>query len=273
MVKLVVTIASQKDLSDEAFARRHRFPEVLEKRSKRRERERLVHERFKLKTTLDRLRASDNLPSLLPPSTLPATATHHEKVRETERLRVTMLAEAEETLKRYDELLEPRGVTATEKSRRRPPTQRDAPPAVQAPSKAKGKAATESFTITFKRDTQGQLGATSRSRSSSVPPERTKRARATSVQLLSDSDISDAEERPAKRKRRAIVDTFFESDALRQTIFPASGARRRQSGRIQWAFGVKTPDALLHSGEDFDYLVNPLLSEMGREPHPLEPVA
>ena len=82
-----MTLRTQADLSDEAFARRHRFPEVLEKKSKRRERERLVHERQKLKHTIERLRSRSDLLSLLPPSTLPSSASHHEKVKETERLR------------------------------------------------------------------------------------------------------------------------------------------------------------------------------------------
>lgn len=47
----------QADTSDAHYHRLHRFPEILEKRSARLERDRLIHERAKLITELEELRS------------------------------------------------------------------------------------------------------------------------------------------------------------------------------------------------------------------------
>lgn len=52
----VLTPSLQVDTSDAFYHRLHRFPEVLEKRSARLERERLIHERSKLINELEELR-------------------------------------------------------------------------------------------------------------------------------------------------------------------------------------------------------------------------
>ncbi|KAA1114242.1 hypothetical protein PGT21_001488 [Puccinia graminis f. sp. tritici] len=110
------------------FTQRHRQSEMIEKRSKKLEKEKLLHERFKLKNRLDllmngsgpdwksirtltlrrikedelRQRSAGNLTDHLP------RETELEKV---ERMRRIMIQETEETLKRYDKLLDTRKIS------------------------------------------------------------------------------------------------------------------------------------------------------------------
>ncbi|KAI9604510.1 hypothetical protein KEM48_000745 [Puccinia striiformis f. sp. tritici PST-130] len=112
------------------FTQRHRQSEMIEKRSKKLEKEKLLHERFKLKNRLDLLmngsgpdwksirtltlrrikeeemreRSAGNLP---PQSDHLPRESEFEKV---ERMRRIMIQETQETLKRYDKLLDTRKV-------------------------------------------------------------------------------------------------------------------------------------------------------------------
>ncbi|POV99191.1 hypothetical protein PSHT_09787 [Puccinia striiformis] len=112
------------------FTQRHRQSEMIEKRSKKLEKEKLLHERFKLKNCLDLLmngsgpdwksirtltlrrikeeemreRSAGNLP---PQSDHLPRESEFEKV---ERMRRIMIQETQETLKRYDKLLDTRKV-------------------------------------------------------------------------------------------------------------------------------------------------------------------
>jgi len=114
------------------FTQRHRQSEMIEKRSKKLEKEKLIHERFKLKNRLELLthgsgpdwksirtltlrrikedelreRSTGNLSQSH--SDHAARETEFEKV---ERMRKIMIQETEETLKRYDKLLDTRKVS------------------------------------------------------------------------------------------------------------------------------------------------------------------
>ncbi|KAH8110627.1 hypothetical protein DFH11DRAFT_1619300 [Phellopilus nigrolimitatus] len=63
------------DLSDAAYEKRHRKHEILEKRQRLREKEKLQHEHYKLKERIDQLRATDYAAFL----TLPADSFEHER--------------------------------------------------------------------------------------------------------------------------------------------------------------------------------------------------
>ncbi|WAQ81685.1 hypothetical protein PtA15_1A1027 [Puccinia triticina] len=118
-------------LETKFFTQRHRQSEMIEKRSKKLEKEKLLHERFKLKNRLEllmngsgpdwksvrtltlqrikedelRQRAAGNLP---PQSDQLPRETEYDKV---ERMRRIMVQETEETLKRYDRLLDTRKIS------------------------------------------------------------------------------------------------------------------------------------------------------------------
>ncbi|KAL8287057.1 hypothetical protein RQP46_004063 [Phenoliferia psychrophenolica] len=82
----------QVDTSDAHYLRLHRFPEVLEKRSARLERDRLIHERSKLILEIEEMRGR-------------GWVYQGMQGGKGEQLRRRKLNEGEERLKRYDELL------------------------------------------------------------------------------------------------------------------------------------------------------------------------
>ncbi|KAI5481653.1 hypothetical protein MNV49_002879 [Pseudohyphozyma bogoriensis] len=84
--------ASEIDTSDAYYHRLHRFPEVLEKRSARLERDRLIHERAKLITELEELRGR-------------GWVYQGAQGGRGEQERRRRIKEGEERLKRYDYLL------------------------------------------------------------------------------------------------------------------------------------------------------------------------
>ncbi|KAF8323834.1 hypothetical protein DL93DRAFT_33808 [Clavulina sp. PMI_390] len=90
------------DTSDQAYLARHKRFEGLEKRQRLREKEKILHERYKLKERIDQLRA-------MPPQTFlpdePAPPLTHDQIVEGERARRELLREAEELERRYDLLL------------------------------------------------------------------------------------------------------------------------------------------------------------------------
>ncbi|KAG8775210.1 hypothetical protein FRC12_001607 [Ceratobasidium sp. 428] len=90
------------DSSDAAYERRHRKPEMMEKRQRRREKDKLEHERYKLKERVEQLRTMDlhHFRGLLPPS-----AT--ESGPELEHIRNELLTHADDLIRRYDVLLPP----------------------------------------------------------------------------------------------------------------------------------------------------------------------
>ncbi|CEL56039.1 hypothetical protein RSOLAG1IB_07492 [Rhizoctonia solani AG-1 IB] len=94
------------DSSDAVYERLHRKPEMLEKRQRRREKDKLEHERYKLKERVEQLRAMDlqHFRGLLPPShPAPGTESNHEL----ESIRSELLAHADDLIRRYDVLLPP----------------------------------------------------------------------------------------------------------------------------------------------------------------------
>lgn len=103
--------------ADAHFQRLHRFPEVLEKRSKRREKERLIHARFNLRATLDALKNTSDgktVRSIVAARWkeeaamgVQSSAGNAGTGTELERLETTrqvMMKEIHETLKRCDRL-------------------------------------------------------------------------------------------------------------------------------------------------------------------------
>lgn len=99
--------------ADAHFHRLHRFPEVLEKRSKRREKEKLVHARFNLRTTLEALKNTSDGKTVrsivaarwkeeaaIGVSSAAGAEKGGTEMERLERTRRTMIKEIEETLKR-----------------------------------------------------------------------------------------------------------------------------------------------------------------------------
>ncbi|KAM0754378.1 hypothetical protein T439DRAFT_376873 [Meredithblackwellia eburnea MCA 4105] len=86
-------MTEQQDTSDAFYLRLHRYPEVLEKRSAKLERDRLIHERSKLILELEDLRGRGWV--------------YHggARVGRSEEIRRRKIREGEERLKRYDALL------------------------------------------------------------------------------------------------------------------------------------------------------------------------
>ncbi|KAF8753722.1 PEHE protein [Rhizoctonia solani] len=100
------TEADVFDSSDAAYERLHRRPEMLEKRQRRREKDKLEHERYKLKERVEQLRAMDlqHFRGLLSSShSAPGTESNHEL----ESIRSELLAHADDLIRRYDILLPP----------------------------------------------------------------------------------------------------------------------------------------------------------------------
>ncbi|PLW48428.1 hypothetical protein PCANC_10229 [Puccinia coronata f. sp. avenae] len=143
------------------FNQRHRQSEMIEKRSKKLEKEKLIHERFKLKNRLellmngsgpdwksirtltlrrikeDELRERSAAGHLQPQSNQSTRETEFEKV---ERMRRIMIQETEETLKRYDKLLDTRKVSkpglSLQSSQLKPPTPSKSQPKPRTSPKA-----------------------------------------------------------------------------------------------------------------------------------------
>ncbi|KAG8742613.1 hypothetical protein FRC10_001211 [Ceratobasidium sp. 414] len=90
------------DSSDAAYERRHRKPEMMEKRQRRREKDKLEHERYKLKERVEQLRTMDlhHFRALLPSSGTDSGP-------ELENIRIELLAHADDLIRRYDVLLPP----------------------------------------------------------------------------------------------------------------------------------------------------------------------
>ncbi|CAE7219529.1 unnamed protein product [Rhizoctonia solani] len=100
------TEADAFDSSDAMYERLHRKPEMLEKRQRRREKDKLEHERYKLKERVEQLRAMDlhHFRGLLSSShSTPGTESNHEL----ESIRSELLAHADDLIRRYDVLLPP----------------------------------------------------------------------------------------------------------------------------------------------------------------------
>lgn len=96
------TEADVFDSSDAAYERRHRKHEMFEKRQRRREKDKLEHERYKLKERVEQLRAMDvqHFRALLP-------ASGGDSTQELESVRNELLAHADDLIRRYDVLLPP----------------------------------------------------------------------------------------------------------------------------------------------------------------------
>lgn len=90
---------NEEDLSEAAYERRHRKHELLEKRSKNREKEKLAHERLKLAEEIEQLQTMDYY-HLLPIAALRGR-TEANNVEAAEHLRQRLLKEAQETMQRY----------------------------------------------------------------------------------------------------------------------------------------------------------------------------
>lgn len=88
-------IQAFEDTSDAAYIARHRKYEAFEKRQRRREKEKLTHEQYKLRERIDQLRAMEPL------------AFGGKDVAECEQKRQMMLTTAEDLAERYRVLLPP----------------------------------------------------------------------------------------------------------------------------------------------------------------------
>lgn len=112
-VKTTLEPGQQRDFSDEYYARRHLAGETLEKRGRKQERDRLIQERNKLRNQYEHLKSelasAAYYASASPLKGVPKTAVpiNSEKLKETERLKKKQLQQTEDTLRRYEELLEP----------------------------------------------------------------------------------------------------------------------------------------------------------------------
>ncbi|KAF8600901.1 hypothetical protein BDV93DRAFT_257619 [Ceratobasidium sp. AG-I] len=94
------------DSSDAAYERLHRKPEMFEKRQRRREKDKLEHERYKLKERVEQLRTMDlhHFRALLPPN---HPTSGSDPTSELETVRNELLAHADDLIRRYDVLLPP----------------------------------------------------------------------------------------------------------------------------------------------------------------------
>lgn len=90
------------DTSDQAYLTRHRRFEALEKRQRLREKEKIQHERYKLKERIEQLRSMPGHTFLRNQPVAPINA---EQIVEGDRIRRELLREAEELERRYDLLL------------------------------------------------------------------------------------------------------------------------------------------------------------------------
>ena len=104
----------QTDFSDAYYAKKHLPGETLEKRGRKQERDRLVIERSRLRTQMEQLKSDlasaafyANASPIKQGGRIP-TPIVSERVKEGERAKRRYLQDAEDTLRRYDELLEPR---------------------------------------------------------------------------------------------------------------------------------------------------------------------
>ena len=236
---------------------------MLEKRSKRRERERLVHERFKLKHLVERLRGEANSAAQFAPTG---------RSRENDQRRQQQLDEAEATLRRLDELLQIPGTVGgratssqqlpaapEERERAQARAQarsgsRRAPAVVEAPS--------VSLKIRLTRDGNGRLSAASSSpppaelaaRPTRHPRRAQRRSRFEEIDESADEDYAmDVDE-----VESAEHDSLFATPLLREQHFrplvvagqPA--AKARKSARAVWAWGQRLPEAACATARDFD---------------------
>lgn len=118
----------QSDFSDEYYQRKHLPGEVLERKSNKQERDRLVQERNRLRYQVENLKAevasaafyanaspirgssaaAGSAPSSSANNNATGVTAHAERIKETERIKRKQLQELMDTLRRYEELLEPR---------------------------------------------------------------------------------------------------------------------------------------------------------------------
>ncbi|KAK4053500.1 hypothetical protein OIV83_001667 [Microbotryomycetes sp. JL201] len=273
------------DTSDAFYQRLHRYPEVLEKRSARLEKERLIHERNKLVMELEELRGRSWV----------YTGAQGGKSEEDRRRRIR---EMEDRLARYDILLpnQPRKsnalnsvthVTAGEAKRR------SESPAVSAKSRPGSRDGSTKIKLSFGGSSYGARGAPYRgggktklpprrrpshladddssdgsgvnavrqskgkSKARSIKPARpsdAKRPR-TSLnhwQLISEDELDDSDDgehyHNPNAKRIRLPDSFFSNPSLRDQYL-ASFKSRRQSSRLLYAFGQRLPDEVEHQEE------------------------
>jgi len=112
-IKTTTEPGHQRDFTDEYYARRHLAGETLEKRGRKQERDRLIQDRNKLRYQYEHLKSelasAAYYASASPLKGIPKTAApiNTEKLKETERIKKKQLQQTEDTLRRYEELLEP----------------------------------------------------------------------------------------------------------------------------------------------------------------------
>jgi hypothetical protein len=238
---------------------------VLEKRSARLEREALAHNRMKLRSTVEQLRTGDvkSIGNLLPrrPPGGPGG------VAEVERLRKEALEEAEETLRRYDELLEPRNVhgrgggknaqtlstlqnvrlssqaAEEEEKKQQLRSPSSAPPRSAAGSNGK----VSRLKLLFRDQSTGRFttsppqkepgGGDRHSQPLGFSPRRLSFGSASTTTTPNTFRRFGSSSRPnaAPKPKRAppqhvITDSFFTSDALREAVFPSTTASAKITG-------------------------------------------
>lgn len=81
--------------------------------------------------------------------------------------------------------------------------------------------------------------------------------------MSEDEENSDDERARKRPKQRDITNTFFANELLREQTFPPAGTKRRASGRVAYAFGVKLPD-LGAFPYDFDEVAQNFAASLSR---------
>ncbi|KAM0788543.1 hypothetical protein ACM66B_001671 [Microbotryomycetes sp. NB124-2] len=265
------------DSSDAYYQRLHRYPEVLEKRSARLEKERLIHERNKLALELEELRGRGWV----------YTGAQGGKSEEDRRRRIR---EMEERLQRYDTLLpnQPRksntlNSVASDSRRRsespavsakgRPRSQHDVSTKIRlsiggsavrgAPYRGGGKTKLppRRRPSQFDDDEDSEDGGRHKPKGKrtdvqkSRRPSDAKRSRTSlshwqliSVDELDESDDDDEQYSNPMAKRVRLPDSFFTNPSLRDQYL-TSLKSRRQSSRLLYAFGQRLPDEVQHQEE------------------------
>lgn len=112
---LDIAPGQQTDFSDEFYTKRHQTGENLERRARKQEKDRLVQERNKLKHQVDQLKQEvasaafyANASPVKNTGRMAPTPVVSQRVKDGERAKRKQLSDLEDTLRRYEELLEPR---------------------------------------------------------------------------------------------------------------------------------------------------------------------
>ncbi|KAG0147819.1 hypothetical protein CROQUDRAFT_714833 [Cronartium quercuum f. sp. fusiforme G11] len=263
---------SPLDTLSHSISRRHRGPEMLEKRMKRREKEKLVHERFKLQAHLCLLKnpsGSDwkTVRALAlrrikdeQSNGLSTTLVEERETEKVDRMRWIMVSEAEQTLKRYEKLLETRKLP---KSKPLITHQASSLTPLPTPHKALQLSLSQSPPL----PKRGRPPKTILVSDEHLPPKRSIPI-PLKIKLYENKPVLVPEPEPQRSSLRvqqpvvpktenqqtetktisriatpalSMRDSLYHSPSLRRTILE-EGNRRRVVGRVSYAFGLKVPE-------------------------------